>query len=501
MNSAALTIPPPHEYFSFFLYDEAILNAALNEFITTNFSDEYKHHISERWGLFPTASGSPSSPFDSNPLLRLQFSRWRETIYLFTKIFPIIGDKSTIPVSFNELKTLCLAAPNPENGNHATMRLSGDPLLPHLHRLWFDSVRVWACHLYAYATPTPNAIDSLVKCMPLVEVGAGTGYWTMMIENRLREIQETDVGNKLRLPAFPFPLLIQGFDKDPTGTRSNSYHGQSRAWTSTISQGNALDSITTANRRLNTKGAHTQLSLFLCYPPPDSDMALQSLRQYISMDGHTVCYVGEYRGDTGTKSFEKLLESAYSCLQEISLPNWGDTAYNLTIWKKKGSGSLLRHPSRKCRVCDQYVERPYRCRITYAVTFCCENCAASSRGKDIHCQELSYRCLYRKEQGHEPVKGLDPQPQESASMKKRKKREISPTQEEAAPRRRAARESDDSDSEVEDIRTQLKKFRREQQHQTQQSQLHDPPQDIRRHHPVVTQLDRIELIPQWFMTL
>lgn len=481
-----------------------VVNASLNEFITTNFSDEYKHHLSEIWGLTP----SESSPFESNPLLRLQFSRWRETIYLFTKIFCKIAGRSIIPTTLDALKALCLARTNQSNSNnHTTMRLPQDPLLPTLQRLWYDSVRVWACHIYAYATPTLNAIDSLIRCAPLVEVGAGTGYWTKMIENRVMAIHQSDRGQEFGISCLPQHLVIQAFDKDPPGCRLNCYHGQSHSWTSTISQATAIDSIVTAHRRLNSKGKRTPLSLFLCYPPPDSDMALQSLRHYISLEGHTVCYVGEYRGDTGTKSFEKLLESSFSCIKEVLLPNWGDTAYSLTIWKRResiNSAPLIGHPSRKCVVCGLCSDKSFRCRVTYSVTFCSENCATTSRGKDIFYQELTYRCLYEKYHSCEnsEVAVSSSGISSESKTKKRKKREklrklrkvvesqveISSTTTASTP---LVEDSDDSDAE--DIRTQLKKYRSE--HQSQQRL------EITSAGSGVSDSQRIELTPQWFMSL
>jgi hypothetical protein len=520
-------VPPPHDYFFHYIYPETELNSALQAFITDSFAEDYKQHISDIWGLTPLQTPVPHPPpFEANPLLRLQFARWRETVFLFTSAFS--GPQAPLPTSLSSLRTLCLshlqttAAPAP----HATMRLPRDPLLPTLQRLWFDAVRVWSCHLYAYATPTPQAIDALLTCSPLVEVGAGTGYWASLIEKRAVALRESGLETECGVVVpVPLSLVIQSFDKDPTNSSANSYHGRARSWTSAICRGNATDSLVSAHRQLllsspdlegREKNA-TPLSLFLCYPPPDSDMALRSLRQYLSMEGQTVCYVGEYRGDTGTRAFERLLESAFDCLQEVPLPNWGDTAYSLTIWKRRQQGKPeLPHPSRRCSVCGCLASQMYRCRVSYAVSYCGAVCALSSRGGEIYAQELSYRCLYRhqkrsgeaageKEEQDEgspalrPALRTDHAREESKPTRGRKKRRklrqpLVDSADRAAPLREEAKESgggqSDSESSDEDIRTQLKKYRSERDRAETPSTA-----------PRTGQEDTVDFSAQWFMSL
>lgn len=150
----------------------------------------------------------------------------------------------------------------------------------------------------------------------------------------------------------------------------------------------------------NIQQKTTKLTLFLCYPPPDSDMALKSLRKFIELNGKIVCYVGEYRGHTGTISFERLLQSTYNCIELIPLPNWGDTAYNLTIWRKKNNANnngninySILHPCHQCIVCKEYYPIIHRCRISYNLSFCSNVCALSMKGKEYYMNELIYRCL------------------------------------------------------------------------------------------------------------
>ncbi|GLE01415.1 hypothetical protein PINS_up010245 [Pythium insidiosum] len=57
---------------------------------------------------------------------------------------------------------------------------------------WRNNCRDWCCHLYAYATPTDAALDVIAKYAPLVEMGAGTGYWSAMLQQRGVDIAAFD---------------------------------------------------------------------------------------------------------------------------------------------------------------------------------------------------------------------------------------------------------------------------------------------------------------------
>ena len=124
------------------------------------------------------------------------------------------------------------------------------------------------------------------------------------------------------------------------------------------------------------------------------DMAIRAIQSY---SGEFVCHVGELTGDTGTKNFETFLEKSFDCIEEIALPNWGDTSYSLTIWKrhlKKRKKEVLipLHPKRCC-VCGVVRSRMRRCRVTYSIIYCSESCASSDKGREKHLDELAYKFI------------------------------------------------------------------------------------------------------------
>jgi hypothetical protein len=369
-------VPGPHLYFGAHTADEAALNAELKAYIEGSLSAAGKKTFARVFGL---ADRLP--PFQDNPLLALHFSRWRESVCLFHNH---VSDKQRICRDPSLLPACCTPAP-PDPAAHASMKPRGDPLVPPLVREWNDASRTWPCHLYAYATPSPQALDTLGRYAPLLELGAGTGYWASALRKR-----------------HP-GLVLSAYDKDPPGfgkdTRSNAYHGRAAAWTAVLKGG------------VEVIARHPKATLFLCYPPPDSDMALQALRAY---QGQYLCYCGEYRGDTGTKAFEQLLEQTFDCVQRDPLPNWVDTCYSLTVWRRRGPGngagggtcisssnstsgsrtsthssnSSSQHPLR-CVGCGALRPAVLRCRVTYSVCVCSEACAAASR--QAHTDELAFR--------------------------------------------------------------------------------------------------------------
>lgn len=54
--------------------------------------------------------------------------------------------------------------------------------------------------------------------------------------------------------------------------------------------------------------------------------------------GNRVCFVGEWHGDTGDPAFMHGLQTGFELEHRIALPNWSDTAHELTIWRRQQPG-------------------------------------------------------------------------------------------------------------------------------------------------------------------
>jgi hypothetical protein len=129
---------------------------------------------------------------------------------------------------------------------------------------------------YSWAIPNDDALVEVAKFTPLIEIGAGTGYWAWL----LRQLE----------------VDILAFDKNPPGHPLKSrYHPTAVTWTEVLSgDESVLDSID--NR-----------TLFLCWPPSNHPMAFNTLSRF---RGSTFLFVGETWPScaTGNEDFFRLLD-------------------------------------------------------------------------------------------------------------------------------------------------------------------------------------------------
>lgn len=130
---------------------------------------------------------------------------------------------------------------------------------------------------YSWAVPSDDALKALVRHSPIIEIGAGTGYWGRQAQNLGAD--------------------VLCFDKYPPIT---TWHPVYRG------------SVRPAR-------AHSDRSLFLCWPPYGHRLAFEALRAY---RGKTVIYVGEQDGCTGDRQFHQALERDWTEIERIWIPRW-----------------------------------------------------------------------------------------------------------------------------------------------------------------------------------
>ncbi len=174
---------------------------------------------------------------------------------------------------------------------------------------------------YAPAIPTLTALSTIASFAPTVEIGAGTGYCASLLR-----AQGTDV---------------LYYDKNPPGqpgAESNHFHEGASCWTE-VSRGDdsAVD-------------LHPHRALFLCWPPPNSDMPVQALTRN---RGEHFIYIGELpededghlhfrhlgktvrKGITITAKFFTELRCGWDLIQRVELPHWEICMDNLYVFKRK----------------------------------------------------------------------------------------------------------------------------------------------------------------------
>ena len=175
--------------------------------------------------------------------------------------------------------------------------------------------------LFSWAIPTDAALELLSKYAPLVECGAGMGYWLALL--RARGVDAI------------------GYDKSRPG-RKNAYHrGARRPWTE-------------IQRRPSVKAArrHADRTLVLCWPPYDDDAAsYQTLRAY---RGDVVIHIGEREGATGSVRFHRELALNWTLVEELELPHWPRLQDRVTVYRR--NAVRCAHVERdRCFECQRYI--------------------------------------------------------------------------------------------------------------------------------------------------
>lgn len=162
-----------------------------------------------------------------------------------------------------------------------------------------NSARLELAQRYSYVLPDSSALKTLADLSPLVETGAGTGYW-----------------------AYRLQLLgadVLAFDQaPPDAAEPNRYHPPAQTWTAVL----AGDQTALA--------AHGDRALFLCWPPLFS--SLGDVLQFYS--GDTVACIGD--GGQRTARIAGLNDefTLTLCMPVSALDPAPDAAPTLSIWRR-----------------------------------------------------------------------------------------------------------------------------------------------------------------------
>lgn len=157
---------------------------------------------------------------------------------------------------------------------------------------------------YAWAVPNDEAISTISSHSPIVEMGAGAGYWAHLLRNAGCDIIAYDKWVK---EMSPFELNI---------------------WNT----GNKFTEVFSGDPSSLSK--HNDRTLFLCWPPYGDPMASECLKHW---KGNKVIYVGEADGGTCATDdfFEQLCES-FLLQTVVNIPQWFGIHDVLTVWERNG---------------------------------------------------------------------------------------------------------------------------------------------------------------------
>ncbi|MGH8008268.1 MAG: hypothetical protein ACREQ3_14830 [Candidatus Binatia bacterium] len=202
---------------------------------------------------------------------------------------------------------------------------------------------------YSYAVPSEPALDTIIAHSPtgVVEIGAGSGYWAMLLQRRGVDVVAYD-------PEPPGHLRRHWYRR-PGGLSNLAMCQELPTWHS----GKAWTAVHEGD---HTKAAeHPTRTLLMCWPSYDEPWAAWAVECYM---GDTVIYVGEgshgctaddrfhalvgdrpycrhYDNDGNEASCEpdcpSLLPPLFAEVAEVEIPQWSGLHDRLVVYRRLDS--------------------------------------------------------------------------------------------------------------------------------------------------------------------
>lgn len=156
---------------------------------------------------------------------------------------------------------------------------------------------------YAWVIPSQEALNVLVRNGPILEVGAGSGYWAYLVKKKGGDIVATTAKS------------LQTDDR---------HHSPEKAWTEVED----LDALTAVEKYSRGR------ALLLCRPPHKTDMAYKAAKRYIELGGRKIIYIGETRnGCCADNDFFDLLSARTKRTKRVVLPLLPTGSDHLNIYE------------------------------------------------------------------------------------------------------------------------------------------------------------------------
>jgi len=169
----------------------------------------------------------------------------------------------------------------------------------------YRGYRLQLARRYAYVLPQSYLLGLIARYSPLVEVGAGTGYWSYLLRQRGAD--------------------VVAYDQAPLGgDRSNRYHFGLWPWTQVLEGDTAVVQ------------SHPDRALLICWPPLYSSLG-EVLRFF---SGEYVIYVGDRGHRTAWLAG---LDEAFDEVERhevIAMDPAPGVPPHLSVWRRKRSGEV-----------------------------------------------------------------------------------------------------------------------------------------------------------------
>ena len=170
--------------------------------------------------------------------------------------------------------------------------ISFDDILNDTNKLYTN--RYDYCFKYAFAVPDENAIKTIAKYSPIIELGAGNGYWAWLLQQQGVNIKPYD---NYSWNQFKTPYTV-------------------------IEKGN--ENILLSQPR--------HINLMLCWPDYAEPFAFNCA---VNFQGKYIIYIGEGSGGcTGDDSFHNYLSEYFHLKEKVYIPQWWGLHDDVYIYER-----------------------------------------------------------------------------------------------------------------------------------------------------------------------
>jgi hypothetical protein len=161
-------------------------------------------------------------------------------------------------------------------------------------------VRLALVQVFAFAIPNEQALSKIAEYGPVLEVGAGTGYWAALLRSR--------------------GIDVIAVDLYPVEARSGSALFK-RTFTTVLEADEGV------------VRQYPERTLLLTWPPGYNPMPQRALEFY---RGSHVIYIGEGEfGCTADEPFHRLLERDWKLIDSLDIPHWKKSNDWLQVYERK----------------------------------------------------------------------------------------------------------------------------------------------------------------------
>lgn len=177
--------------------------------------------------------------------------------------------------------------------------------LPHVDSELHVYLREVLVDHYSWAIPNEAALATITRYQPIIEIGAGTGYWAAMLRAR--------------------GVDVLAVDSTPVESGLNhSYTQAAHSFTDIIN----TDETVVMN--------YPDRTLFICWPPDFSPMACSALCHYT---GKHFILIGE-SDNSGQAELHSRLEQQWQLVDSADIPQWGGMHDWLQVYERKTSSTI-----------------------------------------------------------------------------------------------------------------------------------------------------------------